>query len=100
MGRSRTKRNKARPGVIAAAGATFEIMTFTFKAYYTTDRDSLLNRLIPIPNWSHAGQPTAHPSELNTVQCKAHFQGSSKAIEKAVRKATFLGGWRLESVQG
>jgi hypothetical protein len=74
-------------------------LTATFKAYIGADRDSLLGKLIGIAGWSHIeSQPTAS-AEINHVEIKAYFTQNGVRVKNAIRGATVLGGWRLQSFQ-
>jgi len=72
-------------------------MTATFKAYQGADRDLLVSRLVEIDGWSHIGQVRAS-SEINHVEVDCFFSKSGARLSSAIRKATFFGAWKIQSI--
>ena len=69
-----------------------------FKAYFTSDRDLLINRLVGIPGWDGISQATASP-ETNMIECTVYFRRSGKRLLSEIRKATLFGAWRIQSFE-
>ena len=67
---------------------------YTFKAYQTSSRDLLVEKLVDIKDWSHVGQVRAS-NELNHIEVDAFFSSCGILQDRRVKGATLLGAWKL-----
>lgn len=71
-------------------------LTATFKAYQTTDRDLLVNRLVDLGGWSHIGQVRAS-AEINMVEVDVFFSKDGKRVRDSIRRETLFGAWKVQA---
>lgn len=71
-------------------------LTATFKAYQTTNRDLLVNRLVGLDGWSHIGQVRAS-SEINHVEVDVFFSKDGKRVRNAILRETLFGAWQCQA---
>lgn len=69
----------------------------TFKAYMSSDKDSLVSKLAHINGWNYISQPRAS-AEINHIEVDVFFTKNGKRVKNAIRGNTILGAWRLQSI--